>query len=107
MPENRREQNGRASSARKIEKIGGRGGSRSTTLREDLVVFVGCEGTSWSAPSSSSKSLVSFTVSFVVVTNNICCLLFVVLCYEPGLPKFSGFVFVLLFLVVFCYRLSW
>jgi hypothetical protein len=34
-------------------------------------------------------------------------LLFVVLCYEPGLPKFSGFVFVLLFLVVFCYRLSW
>jgi hypothetical protein len=40
-----------------------------------------------------------------------CCdkqyLLFVVLCYEPGLPKFSGFVYVLLFLVVFCYRLSW
>ncbi len=34
-------------------------------------------------------------------------LLFVVLCYEPGLSSFSGFVFVWLFLVVFCYRLSW
>jgi len=82
MPENRREQNGRASSARKIQKIWGRGGgerSRSPKLREDLVVFAGREGTSWSAPSSSSKSLVSFTASSVLVTNNVCCLLFCVM----------------------------
>jgi hypothetical protein len=69
----------------------GEAGSRTTELSEDLVVFAGREGTSWSAPSSSSESLVKLYGKFRSCDKQ--CLLFVVLCNQPGLSRFLRFRF--------------